>query len=72
MSNRKVCNQLQQIRLKEGYTQQKLADAVCVSRQTIIAIEKGNHSPSLGLALLIAREIKIPLEKLFWLHPQSA
>ncbi len=46
-------------------TQQALADVVGVSRQTIIAIEKGNYSPSLELAFKIARCFKVPLEEVF-------
>ena len=62
-------NQLKRSRLREGISQQELAKAVGVTRQTILAIEKGNRNPSLALALLIAREIKRPLEELFWLNP---
>ncbi|HBB93178.1 MAG: transcriptional regulator [Bacteroidetes bacterium GWF2_49_14] len=46
-------------------TQQQLADAVGVSRQTIVAIEKGNYSPSLELAFRIAHTFKTPLEDVF-------
>jgi len=69
MSNKEMNNQLKQSRLREGISQQELAKAVGVTRQTILAIEKGNRNPSLALALLIAREIKRPLEELFWLNP---
>jgi len=46
-------------------TQEELAERVGVSRQTIIAIEKGNYTPSVLLALKIARFFKTPVEKLF-------
>lgn len=46
-------------------TQQELADKVGVSRQTIIAIEKGQYSPSLELAFRIARVFSTPLEAVF-------
>ncbi len=46
-------------------TQQQLADRVGVTRQTIVAIEKGNYSPSLELAFRIARVFKRPLEEVF-------
>ena len=46
-------------------TQQQLADKVGVSRQTIVAIEKGNYSPSLELAFRIAHLFSIPLDEAF-------
>lgn len=46
-------------------TQKELADKVGVSRQTIIAIEKGDYSPSLELAFRIARVFNSPLEEVF-------
>ncbi|MCG8573335.1 MAG: helix-turn-helix transcriptional regulator [Flavobacteriales bacterium] len=46
-------------------TQQALADAVGVSRQTIVAIEKAKYSPSLELAFKIARVFDTPLEEVF-------
>jgi putative transcriptional regulator len=42
-----------------------LAEKVGVTRQTIIAIEKGNYSPSLELAFRIALVFDVPLEKVF-------
>lgn len=46
-------------------TQAKLADAVGVTRQTIIAIEQGRYSPSLELAFLIARALGVSLDDVF-------
>lgn len=46
-------------------TQQQLADSVGVTRQTIVAIEKGKYSPSLELAFRIARVFNSPLEDVF-------
>lgn len=46
-------------------TQQQLAEKVGASRQTIVAIEKGNYSPSLELAFRIAKVFKVPLEEAF-------
>ncbi len=60
-----IINQVYQLRSKEGITQEALADAVSVTRQTIIAIEKGNYTPSVFLALKIAKVFKKPLEKVF-------
>lgn len=46
-------------------TQQELAEKAGVTRQTIIAIEKGNYSPSLELAFRIALVFGVPLEEVF-------
>lgn len=45
-------------RKKLGITQQELADAVSVTRQTIIALEQGRYNPSLELAHKITRSLK--------------
>ena len=51
-----------------GMTQQSLADQVGVTRQTIIALEGGSYTPSLALALRIARVFGQPVEEVFWLE----
>ncbi|WP_101651937.1 helix-turn-helix transcriptional regulator [Brevibacterium ihuae] len=48
-----------------GLTQAQLAGLVEVSRQTIIAIERGDYSPSVYLALRIARSLDTTVEELF-------
>jgi putative transcriptional regulator len=49
-------------------SQQQLADAIGVSRQTINAIELGKYVPSTILSLKIARYFGKPVEKIFWLE----
>ncbi len=61
----KVINHVNQLRHTLGHTQQELADVVGVTRQTIIAIEKGNYTPSVLLAIKIAHFFKQPVEKIF-------
>ena len=46
-------------------TQQQLAEAVGVTRQTIVAVEKEKYSPSLEAAFRIARVFGVPLEDVF-------
>lgn len=58
-------NCVQEVRKEKGLTQEQLAEAVGVTRQTIISIEKGNYVPSVLLALKIAKHFKVPLEKIF-------
>jgi putative transcriptional regulator len=48
-------------------TQQELADAVGCSRQTIVMLEKERYSPSLTLAMKIARFFDVKVDNLFWL-----
>ena len=47
-------------------SQQQLADAVGVSRQTINAIEKGDYSPTIKLCLAICKTLDKTLDELFW------
>jgi putative transcriptional regulator len=61
----RISNTVNLHRTKLGVTQEELAGGVSVSRQTIIALEKGNYTPSVLLALKIARFFKTPVEKLF-------
>lgn len=61
-----LTNNIRKLRFfKDEMTQQALADAVGVSRQTIVAIEKAKYSPSLELAFKIARVFDTPLEEVF-------
>lgn len=61
-------NRLKEIRLQKGYTQESLGQAVEVTRQSIIAIEKGRYRPSVELALRLARVLESPLDEIFWLE----
>lgn len=60
-----VSNFVQDYRNKNKITQEELGRAVGVTRQTIIAIEKGNYTPSVLLALKIAKYFNTTTEKLF-------
>ncbi|MFO0719072.1 MAG: helix-turn-helix transcriptional regulator [Candidatus Paceibacterota bacterium] len=61
----KIKNEVSKYRAEVGVTQEDLAYEVNVSRQTIIALEKGNYTPSILLALKIAGFFKMPVEKIF-------
>lgn len=66
MGERRLNNNIRRLRFDhDEMTQQQLADAVGVTRQTIVAIEKGKYSPSLELAFRIALIFGLPLEKVF-------
>jgi putative transcriptional regulator len=60
-----VANTVYRHRTFAGMTQEELAERAGVSRQTVIAIEKGNYTPSVLLALRIARTFRVPVEDLF-------
>lgn len=61
-----LANSVRETRVNAGLTQQELADQVGVTRQTIIALEGESYTPSLALALRIAKEFGVPVEQLFW------
>ena len=56
---------------RDELTQQQLADLVSVSRQTIVAIERGDYAPSVKLALLLAGKLNATVEELFELEEKD-
>ena len=68
-SEEPVYSRLEVVRDDRGITRQQLADAVEVHYQTVGYLERGEYSPSLALALRIARHLAIPVEELFSLTP---
>jgi putative transcriptional regulator len=58
-------NDIRELRKGRSLSQAELADALDVSRQTIISIEKGRYVPSLPLALALARYFDRPVEEVF-------
>lgn len=64
----RLTNRLRVLRAETGATQEDLAKAVGVTRQTIIAIEGGEYAPSVILALAITRHFGKPLEDVFQLE----
>ena len=67
-SDEQVGNSVLARRKEKGVTQEELAEAVGVSRQTVISIEKGNYVPSVLLALKIAAFFDIPVEAVFYIE----
>jgi putative transcriptional regulator len=61
----RIESSVEEHRRKAGFTQEELADRVGVTRQTIIAIERGNYAPSVLLALKLSHILKAPVETLF-------
>tara|TARA_R110000744_G_scaffold96812_1_gene187053 strand:+ start:916 stop:1179 length:264 start_codon:yes stop_codon:yes gene_type:complete len=66
MAKLQITNTIRRLRFEmDEMTQQALADKAGVTRQTIAAIEKARYSPSLELAILIARALGKPLDEVF-------
>jgi putative transcriptional regulator len=67
-----VTNQVRMLRFMSGeMTQEELASRVGVTRQTVIAIEKGRYNPSVALAIRIARVFGRPVEEVFSLPDEG-
>lgn len=58
-------NRLEELRKQRAIRQEDLAQALGVSRQTVISLEKGKYNPSLALAFKLARYFGLPIEAIF-------
>ena len=58
-------NKLEELRKVRDMRQEDLAQALGVSRQTVISLEKGKYNPSLALAFKLARVFEMPIEEIF-------
>lgn len=58
-------NRLEQLRKQRGISQEELADALKVSRQTVGSLENGRYNPSILLAFKIARYFGMAIEDIF-------
>jgi molybdate-binding protein/DNA-binding XRE family transcriptional regulator len=67
-----ILNQLRAVRIRLGLSQQELAQAAGVTRQTVGGIEAGLYGPSAGVALRLARALSCRVEELFWLEDDRA
>ncbi len=67
-----IDNKVQHYRTLKEMTQEELALRAGVCRQTIIAMEKGNYTPSLAVALRISNVFGVPVEKIFSLNRHLA
>jgi putative transcriptional regulator len=64
---RNLANRVRDYRIERGLTQEELGQAVGLTRQSIIAIEKGRFTPSVHTALMLASVLRIRVDVLFWL-----
>ena len=58
-------NQMEELRRQHAIRQEDLAQALGVSRQTVISLEKGKYNPSLALAFKLARYFNLSIEDIF-------
>jgi len=65
--NENILNNVIELRKEKNITQENLAESLGVTRQTIIAIEKGNYAPSVLLALKIAKFFNKRVEDIFFI-----
>lgn len=63
-----ILNRVKELRIARGWTQEQLADAVGVSRQSINSIERDRYVPSLSLALTFARVFGCSTDEIFTLN----
>ena len=66
-----IINRVKELRLDRGWTQEQLAQATGVSRQSINSIERNRYVPSLELALMFARIFSCPTDQIFELEKPS-
>jgi DNA-binding XRE family transcriptional regulator len=64
-----VFNRVEDLRTAKGISRQQLADAVGVHYQTIGYLERGEYSPSLILALKIAKALDVEIPEIFSIKP---
>lgn len=65
MEEQQLYNRIAQLRAARGLSQQQLADAIGVSRKTISTVETGRFTPSVVIALQMARYFEVPVEQIF-------
>ena len=65
-----ISNRVKELRTARGWTQEQLAEAVGVSRQSINSIERDRYVPSLPLALTFARVFGCPADEIFTLNSE--
>ena len=64
-------NRVREVRNERDLTQEELARLVGVTRQTILAVEKGGYEPSVRLALVLASSLAVSVDDLFWLGEEK-
>jgi putative transcriptional regulator len=66
-----ITNRVKELRTAQGMTQEQLAEAAGVSRQSINSIERNRYVPSLELALIFAQVFSCPTDDIFKLETNA-
>ena len=66
-----ICNRVKELRTLKGWTQEQLAQAAGVSRQSVNSIERNRYVPSLELALLLAEIFECSTDDIFHLEKEK-
>jgi putative transcriptional regulator len=66
-----ILNRVREFRTERRLTQEELGQAVGLTRQSIIAIEKGRFTPSIHTVLVLAHALRTSVDQLFWLSEDS-
>ena len=64
----RLANRLKERRAELGLTQAELAERVGVTRKTVNTVENGVFTPSVTLAIKLAKALDVSVEQLFWLE----
>ena len=64
-------NRIKQLRKQAGLRQEDLAQEMGVTRQTIIAIENNKYTPTLELAMKLARRLDLHVDEIFFLDEEE-
>jgi putative transcriptional regulator len=67
-----VRNQVRELRIERRLTQEDLGSAVGLTRQSILAIEKGRFTPSIHTALMLAQALGVSVDHIFWLATEES
>ncbi|UCE14004.1 MAG: helix-turn-helix transcriptional regulator, partial [Candidatus Heimdallarchaeota archaeon] len=67
----KLRNRLKVLRVEREWTQEDLAKKLNITRQTVIAVEKGKYNPSLNLAFKMAKLFDCRIEEIFIFEEKS-
>jgi len=71
-NSNQVRNQVRELRIERRLTQEALGAAVGLTRQSILAIEKGRFTPSIHTALMLAQALGVSVEQVFWLASEKS